>query len=105
MTAIESPREHIRLDESGRAWIVGTTTKVIEVALDHLAHGWSPEEIYFQHDRRIGMAQIYAALARYHDNQARYDAEIRRQIAEVDRLREEAGESPFSRRLRRGNPD
>jgi hypothetical protein len=40
---------HIILDERGVAWIDDTNMKVIEVVLDKLAHGWSPEEIHFQH--------------------------------------------------------
>jgi len=34
---------HIELDEAGVAWVSGTNTKVIEVALDKLTHGSSPE--------------------------------------------------------------
>ncbi len=30
---------HIRLDESGIAWIDDTNIKVIEVAMDRIAHG------------------------------------------------------------------
>ncbi len=40
---------HVRLDEKGVAWIDKTRTKVIEVALDHIAYGWSAEEIHRQH--------------------------------------------------------
>ena len=41
--------KHISIDEIGVAWIQGTRVKVIEVALDHIAHGWSAEEIARQH--------------------------------------------------------
>jgi len=37
---------HIHLDDRG-AWIDDTNTKVIEVVLDKLANGSSPEEIHF----------------------------------------------------------
>lgn len=40
---------HIRLDARGVAWIDDANVKVIEVVLDRLAYGWSPEEIHFQH--------------------------------------------------------
>ncbi len=36
---------HIRLDARGVAWIDDANVKVIEVELDRLAYGWSPEEI------------------------------------------------------------
>ena len=35
---------HVQLDERGVAWIDDTNTKVIEVALDMIAHGWSSED-------------------------------------------------------------
>ena len=65
----------IELDENGVAWISGTRTKVIEVALDKVAHGWSPEEIHFQHDY-LSLAQIHAALAYYYEHQVEFDAEV-----------------------------
>ncbi|HEX4122166.1 MAG TPA: hypothetical protein VH619_16230 [Verrucomicrobiae bacterium] len=37
---------HIHRDAEGRAWIDDTNTKVIEVALDHIAYGWSADEIH-----------------------------------------------------------
>ncbi|HEX8422102.1 MAG TPA: DUF433 domain-containing protein, partial [Pyrinomonadaceae bacterium] len=53
---------HIELDENGVAWIDGTRVKVIEVAVDKIAHGSSPEEIHFQYPH-LSLAQIHAALA------------------------------------------
>jgi uncharacterized protein (DUF433 family) len=58
---------HIEIDERGVPWIAGANIKVIEVALDRIAEGWSPEEIYFQHPH-LSMAQIYSALAYYYDH-------------------------------------
>ena len=37
----------IEIDDQGVAWIAGANTKVIEVVLDKLAYGWSPEEMHF----------------------------------------------------------
>ena len=72
MTTIAPP--HIRRDDRGAAWIDETNVKVIEVVLDRLAYGWSPEEIHFQHPD-LSLAQIHAALAYYYDHQD----EIRRE--------------------------
>ena len=36
---------HIELDENGVAWIRGANTKVIQVVMDRMAEGWTPEEI------------------------------------------------------------
>jgi uncharacterized protein (DUF433 family) len=90
---------HIRFDDRGLAWIDHTTTKVIEVALDQIVHGWSAEEIHFQHPH-LSLGQIHAALAYYHDHKAEFDAEIQRSLERVDQLRVKAGESPIRKRLR-----
>ncbi len=90
----------IEIRENGVAWIIGANTKVIEVALDHLAHGWSPEEIFFQHYGQLSLAQIHAALAYYYEHQPEFDAEIKAQLDEVEELRKLAGESPGRKRLR-----
>jgi uncharacterized protein (DUF433 family) len=60
---------HIKLDDHSVAWIDDTNTKVIEVALDMIAHRWSPEEIHFQHPH-LSLAQIHAALGYYYDHKA-----------------------------------
>ena len=83
---------HIKRDDRGVAWIDETNVKVIEVVLDRLAYGWSPEEIHFQHPG-LSLASIYAALTYYYDHQAELDGEIVRQQNHVRRLRERAGES------------
>jgi uncharacterized protein (DUF433 family) len=73
---------HIELDEHGIAWIEGTRVKVIEVAIDKLVHGSSPEEIHFQYPH-LSLAQIHAALAFYYDNQAELDSDIKRRWNEA----------------------
>lgn len=90
---------HIEIDERGVAWITDANTKVIEVVLDRVAYGWSPEEIHFQHPT-LSLAQIHAALTYYYDHQAELDAEIMRQLKEVEALAEAAKDSPGRRRLR-----
>jgi uncharacterized protein (DUF433 family) len=97
--ATAAPAAHIRLDARGSAWIDDTNTKVVEVALDHLAHGWSPEEIHFQHPH-LSLGQIHAALAYYHDNREEMDAGIQVQLREHRLRRAEAVDSPIRKRLR-----
>src|SRR5437879_5886432 len=93
------PVTHIRLDAKGVAWVDQTNTKVIEVALDQIAHGWSAEEIHFQHSH-LSLGQIHAALAYYHDHRTEFDSEIQRSVARVEQLRAQAGESPIRKKLR-----
>lgn len=90
---------HIYLDDRGVAWIDDTNVKVIEVVLDKLAHGSSPEEIHFQHPH-LSLAQIHAALSHYYDHQEAFDAEIERDLAEVEDMTALASDSPLRKRLR-----
>jgi uncharacterized protein (DUF433 family) len=90
---------HIELDEQGRPWVAGANTKVIEIVLDKLAYGSSPEEIHFQYPH-LSMSQIYSALAYYHDHQQEMDTEIAAQKERVNKLAEEAKDSPGRERLR-----
>lgn len=89
---------HIELDESGVARIAGTTTKVIEIALDKLAHESSPEEMHFQYPY-LSLAQIHAALAYYYDHQLEMDAEIQRRLLEVNAMAAHSATSPLKQRL------
>lgn len=90
---------HIRLDDRGVAWIDDTNIKVIEVAVDKLAYGWSPEETHYQHPH-LSLAQIHAALSYYYDHQAEFDAQIQEDLREVEEMAAQAGESPIRKRLR-----
>jgi uncharacterized protein (DUF433 family) len=92
-------KAHIWLDKCGEAWIDEANTKVIEVALDMIAHGWSPEEIHFQHPH-LSLAQTHAALGHYYDHKMEMDAQIQHSVGKVERLRAQAGESPVRKRLR-----
>lgn len=89
----------IELDEQGRAWVSGTKVKVIEIALDKLAHGSSPEEMHFQYPH-LSLAQIHAALAWYYEHQSELDAEIQRRWQEVNEVAAREADSPLQRRLR-----
>jgi uncharacterized protein (DUF433 family) len=89
---------HIEIDDDGVAWIDDTNVKVIEVALDKLAHGSSPEEMHFQYPH-LSLAQIHAALAYYYDHQAEMDAEIRTRWAEADNLAAQVSDENLRQKL------
>jgi len=88
----------IELDDRGIAWIAGTKVKVIEVVLDKLANGSSPEEIHFQHPH-LSLAQIHGALTYYYENQDRVDEQIRRGLEESDQLTARLSDEEFRRKL------
>lgn len=89
---------HIRRDQSAVAWIDDTNTKVSEVILDWLAHGWSPAEIHFQHPH-LSLAQVHAAFAHYYDHPTEIENDIARREELVKRLRAESPEPPVVARI------
>jgi uncharacterized protein (DUF433 family) len=88
----------IELDDRGTAWIAGTKVKVIEVVLDKIAYGSSPEEIHFQHPN-LSLAQIHGALTYYYENQDKVDEQIKRGLEESDKLAADLSDAEFRRKL------
>lgn len=86
----------IEIDDQGVAWIASANTKVVEVVLDKLAYGWSPEEMHRQHPH-LSMAQIHAALSYYYEHQSEVNADIERRDRIVEELRSQQ-KSPLTRR-------
>jgi uncharacterized protein (DUF433 family) len=89
---------HVVLDKKGVAWIDDTNVKVIEVILDHLAYGHSPEEIHLQHPD-LSLAQVYAAFAYYYDHQTQLDDELKRRYSQVEKLRAKSPQKLTRREL------
>jgi uncharacterized protein (DUF433 family) len=96
---VGEPLSHIIRDEHGVARVDDTNIKVVEIALDHLAYGWSADAIHEQFPH-LSLAQIHAALSYFYDHQQEFEREIRAREDEVARWRSEIGESPLQRRLR-----
>ena len=92
--SIETRYEHITLDETQVPMVAGTTMKVVELVLDHLAYGWSPEELHFQHPY-LTMGQIYSALAYYWDHKTEVDQDIERRLRFVDRVQHTTPPTPL----------
>ncbi|MEX2172876.1 MAG: DUF433 domain-containing protein [Pirellulaceae bacterium] len=90
---------HIMFSPVGTPLIAGTTTKVLEVALDYLAHHWDVAEIQRQHPH-LSRGQIHSALAYYFDHEVELNEVIARQLDDVDRLRSQAGPSPVVAKIR-----
>lgn len=96
MTAVFATQ--IEVDAQGVAWLAGTKTKVVEIVLDKIAYGWSPEEIHFQH-AHLSLAQIHGALTWYYENQAQVDVEIRSRMEDAAGLAGHASDPEFRRKL------
>jgi uncharacterized protein (DUF433 family) len=99
MSLVETRYEHIVLRDDKVPMIAGTTTKVIEIVVERLAYGWSPEEIHFQHPY-LSLGQIHSAFAYYWDHQEELDRDIERRWQASEQLRKAAGPSPLVARLK-----
>jgi len=99
MPIVETRYEHIVLNEGKVPIIAGTKMKVVELILDKIAYGWSPEELQYQHPH-LTLGQIYSALAYYSDHQEKLDQEIERQLKQVDQMRKVAEPTPLVARLK-----
>jgi uncharacterized protein (DUF433 family) len=99
MTLTATEYKHIALDDRKVPLIAGTTMKVIELVTGQIAHGWSPEELQFQHPY-LTMSQIHSALAYYWDHKQELDTDIEQREQYAEQLRQQAGESPLAKRLR-----
>ena len=97
MTATIWP--HVELDADNVPMITGTTTKVVEVVLDHLAHHWDAHEIRRQYPY-LGLAQIHSALAYYYDHQRAMDDDIDRRRNRVAEIKAEIGDSNVRDKLK-----
>ena len=93
------PLSHVVLDELGVARIDETTVKVIDIALDHLAYGWSADAIHEQFPH-LSLGQIHAALGYFYDHQAQFEMEIGKLAHEISQYKDTIGDSPLQRRLR-----
>lgn len=95
----ETRYEHIKRNENQVPVISGTTMKVVELITDHLAYGWSPEELRLQHPS-LTMGQIYSALAYYWDHQTELDRDIEKRLQRVDQIQQTVKPSTLVKRLK-----
>ncbi|HEV7406804.1 MAG TPA: DUF433 domain-containing protein [Chthoniobacteraceae bacterium] len=96
---VAEANSHIVCDARGIAWVDDTNVKVVEIACDHLAYGWSADAMHEQFPH-LSLAQIHAALAFFYDHQDDFEREMLLREQEVAAWKSELGESPLQRRLR-----
>lgn len=94
---------HLSFTAEGVPVIAGTQTKVVEIALDHLAHGSDAREIHRELPH-LPLGAIYSALAYYYDDQEEMDEDIARRMRRVDEIKVELelaqGPSPIRLKLK-----
>ncbi|MBC6480635.1 MAG: DUF433 domain-containing protein [Hormoscilla sp. GM7CHS1pb] len=91
--------KHIQLDAKGIPLIGGTTMKVVELVMAHMAYGWGPEELHYQHPY-LTMSQIHSAFAYYWEHKEELDADIELREEYVKQAERSAGPSPIAAKLR-----
>jgi len=99
MSVVETRYEYVVLNEKDVPVIAGTNMKVIELVLEKMAYGWSPEELHFQHPY-LTLGQIYSALAYYWDHQEELDQDIERRLQFVDQVQRAMRPSPLVAKLK-----
>jgi uncharacterized protein (DUF433 family) len=99
MSLVVTRYEHVVLNEANVPIISGTKMKVVELVLEKMAYGWSPEEIHFQHPY-LTLGQIHSALAYYWDHQEELEWDIERRLELVDQIQQAMEPPPLLARLK-----
>lgn len=98
MLLAETRYQHVVLKDNIPT-IAGTTMKVIELVLDKIAYGWSPEELQFNHPY-LTMGQIHSALAYYWDHIDELDRDIEKRLERVDEFKRKLSPAPLIAKLK-----
>jgi uncharacterized protein (DUF433 family) len=98
MSTVSYP--HIEINSDGVPIVSGTTTKVVEIVLDHLAHRWEADDICRQHPY-LTLAQVHAALGYYYDHEQEINEDIERRLRRVEEIKAEIGDDTIRNKLRR----
>jgi uncharacterized protein (DUF433 family) len=83
---------HIELTSAGVPVIAGTSVKVVEIAIERLAHHWDADELHRQHPH-LTLGQIHAALAYYYDHRDELDEDIDRRLGRIREIQNRRGHS------------
>src|ERR1035437_3576510 len=99
MTMTPVKEMHIYLDEKGRAYVKPAGYKVRMIIEGLQVNGCPPEE-YAKQYTNLTVAEVYAALAYYHDHRAQMDEEIKILKDFADEFLANNPESPATKRVR-----
>jgi uncharacterized protein (DUF433 family) len=86
--ALETSYPHITINSKGRPCIDGTRHRVIDIAADHVAHGYSAAQSV-EHYPDLTPAQVHAALTSYSDHLDAVDADLMASYSATEHLREQ----------------
>jgi uncharacterized protein (DUF433 family) len=79
---------HITVNARGVPCIDGTRHRVVDIAADHVVHGYSAAQIVEQYPD-LTPAQVHAALTYYYDHQHAIDAALVTSYIEAEQRRQQ----------------
>ncbi|MEX0702038.1 MAG: DUF433 domain-containing protein [Planctomycetales bacterium] len=93
---VEMKYPHIETPADGPARLERVPrVRVAQIAMDHIAHGWSVEEMC-RHHPYLRPAEAHAAMLFYFDHRDEIDAEIRAEWEESESSRAAAQSVPLA---------
>src|SRR5437016_4773962 len=100
MSSIARAYEHLDCSDPAHPLIAGKKFKIIHLIREHVAYGWSAEELALNHPQ-LTLGEIYAALAYYADHREELDREIAATEKDAERMHAEPRHRGISARLKR----
>lgn len=71
---------------NGSPVIIGTRTRVIDIAIEYTMLGWPPEKIIEAHPH-LNLAEVHDVLSYYYERKEEMDTEIQTRIQEIEELK------------------
>lgn len=88
--------QYLEIEAQQKAKIANSRISVSQLIQEKHAHGWSPEELHFQHPE-ISLAAVYSALSYYYTYQTAIDAQIEQEKQTIDTLTSELTDMGIAR--------
>ena len=92
--------EHLDCSTPGDPRIAGKNFKIIHLIREHVAYGWSAEELALNHPQ-LTLGEVYAALAYYADHRDQLHQQIVASEKDAERMHAEPRHRGVSSRLKR----
>lgn len=80
--------QYLEIEPPHEAKIANSRIYVSQLIQEKHAHGWSPEELHFQHPE-ISLAAIYSALSYYYTYSREIDSHIEQETQTINTLQSE----------------
>ena len=94
--------EHLDCSVEGKPVIAGKNFKVVHLVREHLAYGWSAEELALNHPQ-LTLGEIYCALAYYADHREQMDRDLAASESQAGKMHDEPRHRRVATRLKRAD--